>query len=166
MHFVAQHLPQRGLEQVGGGVQAGGLLTGVGQAALEALFRARVAGFLVLLEALVEVVLIHGQAFFSGQLLGHFDGEAIGVIELEGAAAVQGGQVAQTRVDRRFQPFQVALLRRFDDGHHVGGGAQLLGLGVSLGTGDGIGVGQDGIQQGAGILDIIVYLVKFLFALL
>ena len=50
--FVAQHLAQGGVQQVRGGMQTGALLAVIRQTALKALLRARLAGGLMLLEAL------------------------------------------------------------------------------------------------------------------
>ena len=68
MHFVAEHLSQRGLQQVGGGVQLCGCLAVVGQTALEALLRARVAVFLMLLEALLEALNVDLDALFGARV--------------------------------------------------------------------------------------------------
>ena len=87
-HLVPQHLAQGGVEQVGGGVELGGLLAVVGQTALEALLGARVAGGLVLLEAFLKGGHVHGEAALPGQLAGHLNGEAIGIVQVEGAYAV------------------------------------------------------------------------------
>ena len=78
------------MQQVGGGVQLRGLLAVVLQAALEALLGAGVAGLLVLLEALVEAVHVHGDALLGGHLAGDLHREAVGVVQLEGVGRLSG----------------------------------------------------------------------------
>ena len=148
-----------------GGVELGGFLAVVGQAALELLVGALMAQLLVLAEALGEVLLVHLQALLGGQLAGHLDGEAVGVVELEGAAAVQGIQCSHAGLQGSHQGGLVAGVRRVDDGHHVRRGAQLLLLGQLPGKGGLVAGGQDALQQGPGIQGVAVHLVKFLLAL-
>ena len=88
MHFVAEHLSQRSLQQVRRGVQLCGCLAVVGKTALEALLRARMTVFLMLLEALLEALNVDLDALFARELAGDLDREAVGVVELERAAAV------------------------------------------------------------------------------
>ena len=87
-HFRPQHLTERRVQQVGSGMQARGLLAVVGQTALKNLLRARVAVFLMLLKAGIVAFHIHGQAAFFGQFQRHFHGEAVSVVQVEGAFAV------------------------------------------------------------------------------
>ena len=72
-------------------MQSRGLLAAVRQAPLKALLRARVAGLLMLLKARRKARLVHRQAVLGGQLLGHLDREAVGIVELEGVHAVDHG---------------------------------------------------------------------------
>jgi len=50
--------------------------------------RARVAVFLMLLKARLVARHVYGQALFAGQLQRHLHGEAVGVVQVEGALAV------------------------------------------------------------------------------
>ena len=69
-------------------MQGGGGLLMVRKAALEALGGARLALLLVLGEGGVEAVHVHGDALLLGELHGELDGEAVGVVQVEGGDAV------------------------------------------------------------------------------
>ncbi len=84
----SEDLAQSGMEQVSSGVQAGRFFGLVSQAALELLISALMAQFLMLLEVLFEGSNVHLQAALGGQLAGHFDREAEGVIEMECIQAI------------------------------------------------------------------------------
>ena len=88
-HFIAQDLAQRGLEQVGGGMEAGRDLILLGQAALEGAFL--LTDRLVLFERFSKAIGVHGQAFFSRQFLGQLQRETVGIIEAEGLLAADFG---------------------------------------------------------------------------
>ena len=165
MHFITQHLPQCGVEQVGSRVQLGGLLAVVSQAALELLVSTLMAQFLMLLEPLIKVSLIHRQTLFASQLHGHFNGEAEGIVELEGTAAIHYAQGCHAGVHSSFHSGTVALIGGLDDGHHIRRGTKLLGLCQVLGKGSLILCCQDAFQQGLGLQHGVVHLVEFLFAL-
>ena len=150
------------MQQVGGGVQLRGLLGVVGQAALEALLRAGVAVLLMLLEALLEAFLVHGHALLGGHFAGNLDGEAVGVVELEGAAAVDHGAGGDLRLQRGV--VDGAVLDLLDHGQVFRRGGQLLQRG-----GDGVGVGPVGLQGlkgGSAALHVAVDLLKLGLALL
>ena len=158
----AQNLAQRGVQQVGGGVQLRGLLAVVGQTALEALLRTGVAVLLMLLEALLKAGLVHGHALLGGHLPGDLDGEAVGVVELEGAAAVDHGAGGDLLIQRGI--VDAAVLDLLDHGQVFRRGGQLLQRG-----GDGVGVGLVGLQGlegGPAALHVAVDLLELRLTLL
>ena len=96
------------MQQVRGGMQTGALGAVIRQTALEALFRARLAGGLMLLEALLKAFHIHGQSRILGQFAGHFHGESVGVVQVESAFTVDAAVLHPLS---QLLKFAVALLQ-------------------------------------------------------
>lgn len=81
--FVAQNLFERGEQKVGRGVQTRRLFGVVGKAALEFLFGARLGFLLMLFEARFVSRFVHRNPVVAGEFQRHFDGESVGVVQLE-----------------------------------------------------------------------------------
>ena len=87
-------LPQSGVEQVGRGMQLGGLDGMVGESSLELLVGTHPGVLLVGFEAVVEVGLVDLLPCFSRQLLCELDGESECIVEAEDRCPVQDLGVA------------------------------------------------------------------------
>ena len=83
MHVGPQHLPQRGVQQMGGGVELRRLGCIVGQPALELVLRAAARDLAVRLVALREAGLVHGQPVLLRHLDRERQGEAVGLEQVE-----------------------------------------------------------------------------------
>ena len=82
-------------------MQARSLRAMISQAALKALLSARLGQLLMGREVLGKALLIDGEALLIGQLDGHLDRVAIGVVEVEGVEAIDDGLLAEAGDDLR-----------------------------------------------------------------